>query len=68
MDGPTVYALRAAGHEVLYIPETSPGIEDTAVLNVARREEALLLTGDLISENWCFALASLILACSSSVR
>ncbi len=44
--GPTVYALRAAGHEVLFIAETSPGIDDSAVLAVARREEALLVTAD----------------------
>ena len=46
VEGPTVYGLRAAGHEVLFIAEISPGIEDTAVLQLARREEALLLTAD----------------------
>jgi predicted nuclease of predicted toxin-antitoxin system len=46
VDGPTVYALREAGHEVLFIAETSPGIEDSAVLDVARGENALLLTAD----------------------
>jgi predicted nuclease of predicted toxin-antitoxin system len=46
VEGPTVYALRDAGHEVLFIAETSPGIEDSEVLAVARREEALLLTAD----------------------
>ncbi|MCZ2147910.1 MAG: DUF5615 family PIN-like protein [Bryobacterales bacterium] len=46
VEGPTVYSLRAAGHEVLFIAESSPGIQDSAVLEIARREEALLLTAD----------------------
>ena len=45
-EGPTVYALRAAGHEVLFIAETSPGIEDAAVLQVALRAGRLLLIAD----------------------
>jgi predicted nuclease of predicted toxin-antitoxin system len=46
VEGPTVSALRAAGHSVLFIAETSPGIEDAQVLGIARREQALLLTAD----------------------
>jgi len=46
VEGPTVSALRAAGHWVLFIAETSPGIEDAEVLGIARREQALLLTAD----------------------
>lgn len=46
VEGPTVCALRDAGHSVLFIAETSPGIEDSDVLVIARREEALLLTAD----------------------
>ena len=46
VEGPTVSALRAAGHSVLFIAETSPGIEDGEVLGIARREQALLLTAD----------------------
>ena len=46
VEGPTVSALRAAGHVVLSIAETTPGIEDTAVLAIALKEEALLLTAD----------------------
>ena len=46
VEGPTVYALRAAGHEVLFVVDISPGIADSAVLEIARREEALLLTAD----------------------
>lgn len=56
VEGPTVNALRAAGHEVLSIAEFSPGIDDTEVLNIARRQDALLLTadkdfGDLVFRN-----------------
>ena len=46
IEGPTVSLLRAAGYSVLYIAETSPGIEDSEVLLIARREQALLLTAD----------------------
>jgi len=46
VEGPTVSALRSAGHSVLFIAETSPGIEDAEVLAIALREQALLLTGD----------------------
>jgi len=46
VEGPTVYALRDAGHAVLFIAETSPGIEDSEVLEIARREQAVLLTAD----------------------
>jgi predicted nuclease of predicted toxin-antitoxin system len=46
VEGPTVSALRAAGHVVLFIAETSPGIGDAEVLDLARREQAFLLTAD----------------------
>lgn len=46
VEGPTVDVLRAAGHTVLFIAETSPGIEDGEVLEIACRERALLLTAD----------------------
>lgn len=46
IEGPSVYALRKAGHEVLFIAEFSPGIEDSTVLEIASREDALLLTAD----------------------
>ncbi|MFN7920207.1 MAG: DUF5615 family PIN-like protein [Bryobacteraceae bacterium] len=46
IEGPTVSALRASGHEVLFVAEVSPGIEDAEVLGIARRERALLLTAD----------------------
>lgn len=46
IEGATARALRAAGHSVLFIAKTAPGIEDAAVLAIARREQALLLTAD----------------------
>lgn len=46
VEGPTVFALREAGHEVLFVAEYSPGIADSTVLEIARREDALLLTAD----------------------
>jgi predicted nuclease of predicted toxin-antitoxin system len=46
VEGPTVRALRNSGHEVLSIAESFPGIEDQAVLVIARREKALLVTAD----------------------
>lgn len=46
VEGPTVSALRAAGYTVLFVAETSPGIEDSEVLSLARREQALLLSAD----------------------
>jgi predicted nuclease of predicted toxin-antitoxin system len=46
VEEPTVSALRTAGHTVLFIAETSPGIQDSSVLAIAVREGALLLTAD----------------------
>ncbi len=56
VEGPTVYALRDDGHSVVFIAETSPGIEDSEVLAIAHREQAVLLTadkdfGDLVFRN-----------------
>jgi len=41
-----VSALREAGFDVSDIKETNPGIEDDAVLAIARTTEALLVTYD----------------------
>ena len=41
-----IRALRAAGHEVADIKESSPGIEDIEVLSRAAASEAILLTND----------------------
>ena len=46
VERPTVAALRDAGHSVLFIAETSPGVDDVDVLEIARREQVLLLTAD----------------------
>lgn len=41
-----VRALRAAGHDVRTVVETARGARDPAVIELARREERLLLTED----------------------
>ncbi len=41
-----VERLRQEGYEVWYVAEMEPGISDDAVLNMANRESALLLTAD----------------------
>lgn len=46
LDVPIVEELRHVGHEVQYVAEMSPGINDDSVLDLARREDALLLTAD----------------------
>jgi predicted nuclease of predicted toxin-antitoxin system len=46
IDRQSVAALRQAGHEVVYIAELDPGITDDQVLDLANREELLLLTAD----------------------
>jgi predicted nuclease of predicted toxin-antitoxin system len=46
MDAPIVERLRQDGHEILYVVEMSPGIDDDTVLDLANRESAILLTGD----------------------
>jgi predicted nuclease of predicted toxin-antitoxin system len=46
VDAPIVERLRLDGHEVVYVTEVSPGIEDDQVLNTANKNQSLLLTGD----------------------
>jgi predicted nuclease of predicted toxin-antitoxin system len=46
VEGPTIAALRKAGHEILSIAELNPGIEDAAVLELSRRHLAVLITAD----------------------
>jgi len=41
-----VRALRAAGHDVVAVTERLPGAEDQAVIDLAVREERILLTED----------------------
>lgn len=44
--GPAVAALRAAGHDVLWIKEVMPGAEDHVVLDLAQRERRVVVTAD----------------------
>jgi predicted nuclease of predicted toxin-antitoxin system len=44
--GPAVSALRAAGHDVVWIHEDAPGIKDPEVMARARAEDRVLLTFD----------------------
>jgi len=46
VDRQIVDRLRRDGHDVLYVAEMKPGIPDDAVLDLANREGALLLTAD----------------------
>jgi predicted nuclease of predicted toxin-antitoxin system len=46
VDRQVVDRLRQNGHRVWYIAEMEPGISDDAVLELANRETALLLTAD----------------------
>ena len=41
-----VRALRVAGHTVLYVAETSPGIDDETVLDLANQAGSVLITSD----------------------
>lgn len=46
VDRQVVDRLRQEGHQVRYVAEMEPGISDDAVLELANREAALLLTAD----------------------
>ncbi len=46
VDKEIVDRLRADGHDVFYIIEQNPGIDDEIVLNRSRRTDAVLLTAD----------------------
>jgi len=46
VDGPVVERLRREGHEVIYVAELDPGIDDDTILELAHRDEALLVTAD----------------------
>ena len=46
VDSGIVERLRQAGHEVRYVAEMEPGLPDDAVLDLATREGAVLLTAD----------------------
>ena len=46
VDKQIVDRLRADGHEVLFVAELDPGIDDETVLLRSRQSSALLLTAD----------------------
>ena len=46
IDRPIVERLRRDGHDVLYVAEMEPSIDDDVVLERANERAALLLTGD----------------------
>ena len=46
VDSQIVRQLRAAGHDVWYVAEQAPGIDDEDVLRHSTSRDALLLTGD----------------------
>lgn len=46
LDQQIVEALQGDGHEVWSVAEMDPGLSDEAVLDLARREGALLMTAD----------------------
>ena len=46
VDRPVVDRLRRDGHEVLYVAELSPSIDDESVLGRANEHGALLITAD----------------------
>jgi predicted nuclease of predicted toxin-antitoxin system len=46
IDRQVVERLRQDGHQVWYVAEMAPSISDEAVLAIANREAALLLTAD----------------------
>jgi len=46
VDVPIVQRLRSDGHEVVSVSEVGPGLSDDEVLDIAKEEDALLLTAD----------------------
>jgi predicted nuclease of predicted toxin-antitoxin system len=46
VDGPIVDRLRTDGHEVDYVAEMDPGLDDATVLRLASEANALLITAD----------------------
>jgi len=46
MPGPAVAALRARGHDVLWIRDSKPGASDAVVLELAQRDRRVLVTAD----------------------
>ena len=72
-DFAAVRALRAAGHDVVAIAEVTPRAEDDAVIDLAVREERLLLTedkdfGQLVYARGCRTAGVLLLRFPASAR
>jgi len=72
IDSIVVERLRAAGHRVWYVAETSPGAEDEQVLREAEASRALLLTADKDFAAVCFrrrsGLAGVVLLRRAGMR
>ena len=47
IDAPLVAWLRERGHDVQWVAQTQPGLDDEAVTAEARRTDRILLTADL---------------------
>jgi hypothetical protein len=56
-DFAAVYALRAAGHDVVAVSEVARGAEDSSVIQLARSERRVLLTEDKDFGQLVFAAA-----------
>jgi len=56
-DFAAVHALRTAGHDVVAVSEIARGVEDSAVIELARSERRVLLTEDKDFGQLVFAAA-----------
>jgi predicted nuclease of predicted toxin-antitoxin system len=54
IDSIIVQRLREAGHEVWYVPEAHPGLDDDSILREVERLGAILLTADKDFAARCF--------------
>ena len=73
IDGQIAERLRRDGHEVLFIAEMEPGVEDEVVLARSREQDAVLLTadkdfGELVFRNTFYTPASCSLGWRESSR
>lgn len=46
VDAAIIKALRAANHEVFYIAESEPSVDDEYILNLSNERLAILITSD----------------------
>jgi predicted nuclease of predicted toxin-antitoxin system len=65
VDAPLIARLREAGHDVVYVAETNPGVTDRQVVSMAVQERRLLLTEDKdfgeMVVRWRWPLTGLVL-------